>query len=332
LYTQGIAPNRTLLQAGLTNAYSSTFLIKSRGTGGKTVSRILTLTDLPGELLCAYGKLRVTDIYNNFAVATACDTFVVCLDTSTVEKAADGTLSTAIIQDSSGNAVKRTPSEVVSDTCIWADEFQKMLIQTGNKTKYVPMILLFTKCHQMENDIAAEDSRTPKTFDPLKKAYLLRSEQLRIEQNRFYDIACREFNSTGGLSNAYHAMLRCSPYGYKAPDPDEVLKGAEPHPPKPKHIDKLMQWILTVAGCVPMTAAYSADVNDVSRLERLVYVERPQHRQENPMKGSEVEEALLRCSLFVNPGKYDREFLKFANQKSVLFAKKLLAKADSNAE
>ena len=48
------------------------------------------------------------------------------------------------------------------------------------------------------------------------------------------------------------------------------------------------------------------------------YVDRPQHREENPKTptGRETEEAMARCYLFNNPGQYDRTLLQYYNQKA----------------
>ena len=63
---------------------------------------------------------------------------------------------------------------------------------------------------------------------------------------------------------------------------------------------------------------------------------RAQHRQQNPKSPAhaEVDEAMARCVLFKNPGKYDVAFLKFYNQKSRLVMEKMRAsvKPDSNAD
>ena len=368
-YNDGIAPEKTAVSKR-EDAYSSTLLVRSK-VGEKTVNRILTLTDLPGELCVMGGKLKTQDIYDKFAVATACDTFVVCLDTSTVERAANGDEAMLEVKNENGDYVRRTPSQIIDDTCKWADEFQKMLLQESEKKMYVPAMLLFTKCHQLENE--TEEETAPKgILNPIKQIYMFRKEQNAIESNHIYDVACKSFNNQGGLPNAFHAMLRCSPYGYNAPAINVVKKTVadnrerilrekpefagyfeEYKPsllskitrafqdlfenrlkrPEPRNIDNLMRWILCVNGCIPTVSQYKPHLSSSEVLEiNDYYINRTQHREQNPQKGQEVEEALARCRLFENPGKYDQTFVKFYAQKARLFTEKLMAKPNTNAE
>ena len=376
-YAMGIAPQKTNVNKR-DDAYSSTFYIKSE-SHGKTVSQILTFTDLPGELCKVGGDLNTQAIFDTFAVATACDAFVVCLDTSTVENASTGEAVRNLVVDEDGNLVQRTPTEIINDTCRWADGFQKMLLNCGTQPKYVPAMLLFTKCRQIENaegNAAAAPSAPGVAFnDPVSEVYTFRDEQKAIKANHFYSVACDKFTTQGNLPTAYHAMLRCSPYGYKAPSADEVtgkikkdpelsgkfaeiksqntrlndgsallmmmqqnpgvlsgtIRDAQPH-----NIDRLMRWILQVEGCVPVDAEYRPirGAQDMLPLKGY-YVDRPQHREENPKTptGHETEEAMARCYLFNNPGQYDRTLLQYYNQKArraVALAKANL-NPDSNA-
>ena len=388
-YSSGIAPQKTNVTKR-DDAYSSTLFIKSR-TNGKEVSKILTFTDLPGELFLGGGDLNKQDIANKFAVATVCDAFVVCFDTSVVEAANDaGAAETGngfavgnerrkiIIRDADG--VRREPDDVIKDTCKWVDALQQLLQQRGNKQMYVPTIILFTKCRQLENQSVSDENKTKmRAGNPIKAVYAFRDEQEAIEAignngngSSAYSGVLDGFNTYGGLATAYQAALRCSPYGYNAPsigdvideirngslmdlksefddlsrnganDLDTICELVRRHPDrfpgtKPHNIDKLMRWVLCVAGCAPIKATYSPIHGSIEgkHLEDY-YIDRAQHRQQNPKSPAhaEVDEAMARCVLFKNPGKYDVAFLKFYNQKSRLVMEKMRAsvKPDSNAD
>lgn len=388
-YSHGIAPQKTNVTKR-TDAYSSTFHITSE-TDGKKVSKILTFTDLPGELFEGGGDLNKQDIANKFAVATVCDAFVVCFDTSVVEAANDVGAADAgngfavgkerrkiIIKDADG--IERTTDDVIKDTCKWADTLQQLLKQRGNKQMYVPMMILFTKCRQLENQSVSDENKTKmRTGNTIKAVYAFRDEQEAIEAmgnngngSFTYSSVLDKFNTYGGLATAYQAALRCSPYGYNAPsigdvideirngslmdlksefddlsrngadDLDTICELVRRHPDrfpgtKPHNIDKLMRWVLCVVGCAPIKATYRPILGSIDgkHLENY-YIKRAQHRQQNPKTpaNAEVDEAMARCVLFKNPGKYDEAFLKFYNQKSRLVMKKMRAslKPDSNAD
>ena len=333
-YENGIAPDKTD-RTRREDAYSATLLIRSR-VGEKSSVCILTLTDLPGELCEVGGSLRAADIYEKFSVAMACDAFVVCLDTTTVELASPDSQAKVQVNDENGAVVELTPAQVIGDTCRWADEFQKILIQNGCKSMYVPMMLLFTKCRQLEQQEAAPEAAVHKGLNPIGQVYMFRKEQMLIERNRFYSVASDKFGSIRDLASAYHAMLRCSPYGYNAParnvlrDHPELADSLQP--PVPHNIGELMKWILCVFGCIPTVAEFKENINSGgSYILKDYYLTRPQHRQQNPRKGQETQEALIRCCLFANPGKYDKNFLKFHGQKARLFMEILMSKPNSNA-
>ena len=390
-YSSGIAPQKTNVTKR-DDAYSSTLLIQSK-SNGKEVSKILTFTDLPGELFLGGGDLNKQDIANKFAVATVCDALVVCFDTSVVEAANDSTTGAAdagngfaignerrkiIIRDADG--VRREPDDVIKDTCKWVDALQQLLQQRGNKQMYVPTVILFTKCRQLENQSVGEENKTKmRAGNPIKAVYAFRNEQEAIEAIgnsgngcSAYSAVLDGFNTYGGLSTAYQAALRCSPYGYNAPsigdvideirngtlmdlkselddlsrngadDLDAICEMARRHPDrfpatKPRNIDKLMKWVLCVAGCAPIKATYSPihGSTEGKHLEGY-YIDRTQHRQQNPKTPAhaEVDEAMARCVLFKNPGKYDVAFLKFYNQKSRLVIEKISSsiKPDSNSD
>lgn len=355
-YSSGIAPDKTN-KVNRTDAYSSTLLITSI-INGKNVSKILTFTDLPGELFKDGGGLDKQNINNKFAVATVCDAFVVCFDTS----------------------VERMSDKDITAYRDWVNDMQQLLQQRGNKQMYVPTIILFTKCRQLENQSVSDENKTKmRAGNPIKAVYAFRDEQEAIEamgnngnSGSVYSGALHTFNTDEHLATAYQAALRCSPYGYNAPSivdvTNEIENGKlmdlkseyddlkrsgmdeitaienleERHPgrfpcTKPHNIDKLMRWVLCVLGCAPIKATYSPIHGSIEgkHLEDY-YIDRAQHRKQNPKSpaNAEVDEAMARCVLFKNPGKYDVAFLKFYNQKSRLVMEKMRAsvKPDSNAD
>ena len=78
LYEKGIAPEKTGANLGV-NAYNATFRIQdARGR-----FHLLTLTDLPGELIDEdTGAINTADMVDKFPTALSCDAYVICFDTS----------------------------------------------------------------------------------------------------------------------------------------------------------------------------------------------------------------------------------------------------------
>lgn len=314
LFTQGVAPKKTDITVR-DDAYSATFLISTRN-GDITRRRIITLMDLPGELCEWGGELKTHEILNTFPVALACDTFITCFDTQTVKRAAAGEGGSNMVKDINGNMVLRTPAMVINDTCQWANKFQTMLMAHSDKRSYVPTMLLFTKCSELEQPTQTAVSAGPTTVTPLTNVYMFRQEHSTIAGNNLYQFACRQFSTTGDLERAYHAMLRCSPFGYDAPavnmlPQDRAEWGDRVQRPKPHSIDNLMRWLLCVSGCINTEAEYRPNLSssDAYRLTNF-YIDRTQFRMENPMTANDIDESLARCRLFENSGYFDKEFLR----------------------
>lgn len=313
-YHQGYAPPKTEASKR-TDAYSATFFVSSMKGSRK---RILTLTDLPGELCLDNGTLDTAKILNNFPVAMACDTFVVCFDTTTVNSAARANAATEAAL-ASGKKIL-SAHQVIKNTCDWADEFQKLLVSNGNKRTYVPAMLLFTKCPEVES---GEEERTaPAAWNAVRNCYLFRREEGAITGNNFYKHTMEQFQQTKDLSKSFHAVLRSSPYGYPAPAYDMANKDPElkatVHAPTPKNVDSLMRWVLMVSGCIPVTGDYRPRMGSNENAYALRYfIDRPQFRMENPKCTSLVDtftnmnaEAMARCILFANPGSYDMDLVR----------------------
>lgn len=301
-YGQGIAPAKTAAEKR-EDAYSVTFRLSNKAEGKKRY--LLTLIDLPGELCVEDGKVQWAKVQNLFPVALTCDAFVLCFDT----------------QSLAGKNGTQSPAQLVADVCNWADQFQKMRAQHNGLDTYVPTMVLFTKCEELEDPNAAVPPMRP--LLPLDRMYLLKSEKQQIAGNKMYQFVSERFSNYGQLDKAYHAMMRCSPFGYNAPDA-EVLRETKKagsdipyHIPMPKNIDYLMRWLLSVTGCIPTEASFSRSINDVPYVLRNFCITRPQLRSQNPGLVADktygtigdIEESMARCALFENPGHFDREYV-----------------------
>lgn len=312
-FSKGYAPPKTKAQ-DRKDAYSATFFISSMNGSRK---KILTLMDLPGELCLAGGSLDRAAILNRFKVAMACDTFITCFDTSVLRAAIDGVAQVNLSEEE-----QKSPIEVIEDTCRWADAFQRLLVDNTDKQDYVPAMLLFTKCTELENPDANQAVRAT-SFNAIKNCYLFHRDETVISANPAYAKAMDKFSTTGRLGTAFHAVLRSSPYGYPAPTYEVAEKFPEKkamlHPPTPKNQDSLMRWILMVSGCIPVTGEYRPNgVNNVEGSYKLTtFIDRPQFRKENPVHTAVLDtyktmcpEAMARCVLFANPGRHDMEFVR----------------------
>lgn len=284
-YNNGFAPEKNEADSR-DKAYSATFRIKNKV---ENKYYLFTLTDLPGELCNSDGTIDRKRIENTFPVALSCDAFVACFDSSSIDPTGGGITSW------------------ITNVCHWTSEFQKMRAERNGVDTFVPTMLLFTKCRDLESgDQAPMPAQRPLPFD---KMYMLNDEKRRIAGNKLYNFVCEQFNEDIQLNKAYHAMMRCSPYGYPAiteaaldehPDYDRSLR------PTPKNIDRLMRWLLSVSGCIPTEAEYLR-INAVTPVRLNSYcISRPQLRSQNPMESALLQEAMARCALFENPGKFDR--------------------------
>lgn len=286
LYGQGIAPERTEADAR-EKAYSATFWVTSET--GK--NHILTLTDLPGEI-CENkeNKVDVEKVINEFQVALGCDAFILCFDTTHVTNSADDEIA-----------------DVVDRVCILANTFQKLRIDHNPNSHQIPMMLLFTKCSELEGENPVMP--VERTRQPMERVYMFRGEKEIIDSNGVYHAVCDRFNTKQELKKAYHAMLRCSPFGDFAPTQKDVKeKGKEPVQLKPRNIDRLMRWLMMVSGSAPVEGRYCPTLHDDGSGLRTTgfYLTETQYRAKGPKDGWDSMEALSRMSLFENPGKLDR--------------------------
>lgn len=287
-YNNGFAPEKTDADSR-DKAYSATFRIKNKV---ENKYYLFTLTDLPGELCNKDGTIDRNNVENSFSVALSCDAFVACFDSSSIDPTGAGITSW------------------ISNVCQWTSEFQQMRAERSGVNTFVPTMLLFTKCKDLEN---AEQAPAPAQRSlPFDEMYMLNDEKRGIAGNRLYNFVCEQFNEHIQLNKAYHAMMRCSPYGYPAiteaaldkhPDYDNSLR------PTPKNIDRLMRWLLSVSGCIPTEAKYQR-INAAAPVRLNNYcISRPQLRSQNPLEGALLQESMARCALFENPGKFDKSIV-----------------------
>lgn len=287
-YALGIAPDKTSVNTR-TDAYCATFRIKNKL---ESKYYLITLTDLPGELCLPDGTVDKEKVLSDFQVALSCDAFVACFDTQSINPNGEGVTSWIL------------------NVCKWADEFQKLRAKHNQVETYVPTMLLYTKCRDLEQP--QPEIPITQLLLPIKRTYSLWKEKLLIDKNPLYGFVSEQFNEMEHLSKAYHAMLRSSPFGYAAPGKAIVSQNPDINyqPPMPKNIDVLMRWLLSVAGCIPTEGEYRRDAMgpNALRLDKFC-IGRPQLRSENPVKEQDLNESLARCILFENPGYFDEKIL-----------------------
>lgn len=315
-YLQGYAPAKTEA-LHREDAYSVTFRIQNTVEKGKYY--LLSLVDLPGELCVKNNHLDREKIQTLFPVALCCDAVIACFDTSRIDPNHVGT------------------SPWIHSICDWVEEFQKMRSSkdsSGDRNDYIPMILVLTKCKELEEgeQIAVPAAR----INPIEQVYFLNEERRKILSVKgLYRTVYNNFRDTGGLSSGYHAMLRCSPYGYPAPtrDDEKKLNHVPVSLPKPKNVDSLMRWLLSVSGCIPTEGEYRGAPDSAPVILNDFCISRLQIRNEAPASAQRLEEALARCALFANPGKYDEEIVGNSYSRSAMIMTnwKIMLKPNGNA-
>jgi hypothetical protein len=124
------------------------------------------------------------------------------------------------------------------------------------------------------------------------------------------------------LKNAYMARLRMSPFGMRVAREDRYLEDNSLNKnsdgsiryPRPKQVDKLMNWLMVITGCVPAPAEFVPNPLESDHVRKLndVYVRRPQYRCWKPQGKSftdRVNEAQYRAYLFENYSVMDEGYL-----------------------
>lgn len=297
-YSEAVAPEKTAVEER-TKAYSAVFKVQY----GDRV-QFLTLTDLPGELCLDGGNIDLEKIVNEFQVAVNCDAYVVCFDTRACDSA-------------------------TTDVCSWAERFQEQRAKTGKY--YVPMMLLFTKCEEIEEEYPNAQQgafgREKKIRTPEERTYLLDDERLAVSVDKYSSILST-FSNYANLKRAYNAILRCSPFGFSAVKKANLAvlkdedKAAYKQQHRPRNVERLLHWLLCVTGCIPVEAKIYTSGSDVNPSSCTTTLRRTQYRLQNP---ENKEEAVARCAIFSNPGNFDSELR--ANYQSRWESKALELKA-----
>ena len=329
LYGKGIAPQKTQAENRY-DAYSASFRITNKNLND---GYLLTLTDLPGELCNDDGSLKRNEIRNKFQIALACDVFVLCFDTSVKNDLA-----------------------TINKVCSWANAFQEMRAEYKQKTEnessqqgsygnYAPMMVLFTKCKELEDNPDPNMRVAPlNIMDRIASTYTFRDERRYIEANEVCRLVGQRINDYDKLRTVYRARLRCSPYGFPAPNETTMEKDKNANKdangnivyPRPQNIAKLMRWILSVSGCIATGATYRPSPSEDSKqiLEAdYNFIRRPQYLPQCPKgegKNGDILEALSRCFLFENPGKYDKLLVQNYDQPWILRWHRFKKRYDSN--
>ena len=84
-----------------------------------------------------------------------------------------------------------------------------------------------------------------------------------------------------------------------------------------------MRWVLSVSGCIPTEASYALNPAAVPFKLHDFCISRPQLRNQNPGCDNDkrygniddIQEAMARCALFENPGRFDKELVGKHDQK-----------------
>lgn len=307
-YSDGYAPQKTTTGAledakaaeTVATAYSATFLIKAEG-GRRT---IITLSDIAGEACNEEtGHVDIAMLQKEFKTAMTCDAYVLCFDTSDdAEHKEDGIAGTA---------------EMIYN---WAKEIQEQRLANCNATGFVPMMVLFTKCKELEDENLNKEARNAEWSElpAYEKIHLFSAEvqRMRATRIRIYRNLSSRIEE---MELAYYAQLRCSPYGYAAPARPKGETKPSGRVPKPRNVEKLARWLMYVTGCLPLSL-------EEPHIERY-YVEPPLYRNERADEKVGVQgqiaflgipnlkvltpiaqNAVARCYLFKNPSESDEDY------------------------
>ena len=271
-------------------------------------------------------------------------------------------------------------TEMVQKAGAWTNDIQKLrqaynqsnnrdkgLLQKikggeGAKALCAPVMVLYTKCPDLEKP---EENPLPMgrkaELDRIARTYMYDQERLKIDNHPCYRFLGDMLAKYDMVSNAYQARLRCSPFGFAAPNeqyikdhPEEFEFRTEVNEktgemekipvlpcPKPQNIDKLMRWLLMVSGCVPVPAEYrpypDPSSTQVYQYRNKYLLKHTQYRMLNPGststeadKDADLHEALARCYLFENPGKHDSALVMDYDNWALLLKDRMLARVQRN--
>lgn len=310
-YHQGISPVKTPLEPG--HAYSATFEIKNNVRASST---LLTLTDIPGELLdIRKGTILKTETVTNFPAALACDGMVLCFDAAS-------------------DPAELTETAIGVSSC--ANAFQELIAEKKHPGKAVPMMITFNKCADLEEDTPLAMKNIA---NAVARSYVFRDEKSRMEaaKNFAYEGVRKAMSKKGFLEQAYQSHLRIAPFGHPAPSAADIdlakQEGRESEVtnrrpdgsiiyPRPRNIQKLMYWILAVSGCIPVDSKYEPKPHAPEPecyMPKGYVFSRIQFRSDVPNKrDGDLQEAAARCYLFENPGTVDRDYVQNFNNWAAL--------------
>ena len=303
-FSLGVAPAETRA-VKREDAYHSTFLVEN--TGDSPSKTILSLMDLPGELF-NHGHLDKQRMYDQFPAALSGQAFVICFDSENVTQ------------------------EKITNMIDFFSQLELMRQEFTGKKNWIPCMILLTK---YDEKAEASDADLTKIED----LYVLRDEKASLAVGK--DAACEaergmeKLFSDIPLKNCYYAALRTGAFGHPVIRSDEVKEAAAgifddvkktvnraervsayaaekglslgEMRPTPNQIDTLMHWILRASGCVETEAEYRTK-SVVKRVKD--YLPGEQYRTENP---ESVEHAILRASLYANPGYWDVKMVQSLN-------------------
>lgn len=304
-YTYGVAPKKTEYKKR-EDAYHATMKFFNREAGKQI---ILSLIDLPGELF-KNGELKDTILSNEFRAALSSTAFVTCFEE---EK--------ATLKD-------------ITDLMNYFEEMQTKCQEYRKDKYFIPNMILFAKSDASIGVRAAKRSG--------RDIYMLQDEADQMEDNDCYQIITKNFRLQ--LKKGYYAVMRCGAFGHRVPLTDDIVESEKNGPkvaikntdsdeslgsptikdrvlkyvkqdetaleqmrPTPNHIDLLMQWILKVSGCIACEAEYTVPNPDCNYTLSNYYVDQLQFRPQNP---NDINEAMARKLLFVNPGCWDEELVR----------------------
>lgn len=251
----GFAPAKTAVDAIQSAsgrgqpAYSVTLKI----TDEKGRDTFLSMMDVPGEITDDNkDEIDINRIEDGFQVLYSSDAYVLCFehqDARYKRRKAEALKEREQLQADPNNKNHiRSDAEIEEyaraeltggRVCGWLQQIQK-----GREDRYnsrVPVLLLFTKCENLEKATEEELRSSGKDGH-----YIFATEQVVLDNEPFCTEVLGHISHSRDLNECYRAALRCSPYGAAVPGKQDGVVGIQPNP---KNVDLMMKWILCVTGC-----------------------------------------------------------------------------------
>lgn len=317
-YNHGLGPKKTEFAKGI--AYSITLRVRPAEPGKV---KLLTLTDLPGELSgLRTGKKTQEDIYNDFPQALSCDAYILCYDASVTESFnSEQNLTDLVLMFQREHLANR----------------QHLPGVVAGSKQYIPLIIIFNKCVELEDpEYDPGEVEHSSNVDRIAATYIFDDERREIFHTPKYRELCIGMRDGNETRYAYQAAIRIAPFGFPAEDKDYKPDNNEDDKyPRPRNIKELLQWLMAVTGCIPCEAKYIPDPS----AEEMCYetkdyiVNRLQCRVDLPKGNSateELDEATIRCYLFSNPGNEDTWMLEHYDNSLAIKLHKLLGRRREN--